>query len=167
MNFIEEDSALWKAVGAIVEDEGLKVYDLEHAPGGMLRVFVEGGSGSAGAEQDGVNSDDCSRILRRLLVFFAVEGPQLGVREEPQMEVSSPGINRRLRLPRHFAAACGERVKVSFVDSADGSKTKTLLGMLADVEEDCCQLLPIGAEAALSIPLEDIGKARVEFEFTV
>ena len=167
MSFVEEDSALWKAVAGIVEDEGLEIYDLEYSPGGKLRVFIEGQADLAEAGQGGVKSDDCSRILRRLLVFFSVEGPRLGLREEPQIEVSSPGVNRRLRLQRHFIAACGERVKMSFVDLADDRKTKTLLGTLSEVEEGKCQLLPVDAEMALSIPIENIGKARVEFDFTV
>jgi hypothetical protein len=45
-----------------------------------------------------------------------VDGTELGVGAEPGIEVSSPGLNRDLRLADHFSWSVGHLIKVVRVD---------------------------------------------------
>lgn len=99
--------------------ERLELDDLElsgRGRGRVLRVIVDG---------DDVDIDrlaDLSRGLSRVLD----EEPSL--QDSYQLEVSSPGLERKLRRPAHYSKALGREVVVKTV-STDG--TATLRGVLA------------------------------------
>lgn len=178
MSFVEESDPLWQEIESIVRDEGLYLYDFERLTGAQLRVAIaavpNGESHGvpqevAPAEDDaspakrGVTSGDCSRIVRRLMTFFKAEGHKWGVIEEPEIEVSSPGLARHLRLPLHFRGAVGEKVKVvCFRATAHGA---VLTGTLAacDGEQICIE--PVGVSEQVCVPLGEVKKAQVEFSF--
>lgn len=208
-SFVEPHELLWTEVVGIADAEGLSLYDLERGGGG-LRVFVEANKKAEDKSEDaaenitsdpdvacegqaGVTSGDCSRLCRRLMFFFSVEGARLGVGSEPSIEVSSPGINRRLRLPWHFRSALGKEVKVtglaetsntgvaSGAAALTGVQTNTSLqtitGRLAELrgedglrgEDDAnqCHSIVLATEKGGTIvfPFASIQKARVEFTF--
>ena len=189
MSFVEESDPLWQEIESIVRDEGLFLYDFERLTGAQLRVAIAAvpngephglPQAEATPTEDGavpvkrgVTSGDCSRIVRRLMTFFKAEGHKWGVIEEPEIEVSSPGLARHLRLPLHFRGAVGEKVKVvCFRATAHGA---VLTGTLAacDGEQICIEpnsSLGVGSsEAGVSeqvcVPLGEVKKAQVEFTF--
>lgn len=57
----------------------------------------------------GVSLDDCEKVSRLLSPIYDVTPPVLG---DYILEVSSPGLERKLSLPKHFKASIGELVKV-------------------------------------------------------
>lgn len=189
MSFVEESDPLWQEIESIVRDEGLYLYDFERLTGAQLRVAIAAvpngeshalpdasavpEAGAAGEEsatpvKRGVTSGDCSRIVRRLMTFFKAEGHKWGVIEEPEIEVSSPGLARHLRLPLHFRGAVGEKVKVvCFRATAHGA---VLTGTLAacDGEQICIEptgTLGSGSSEQICVPLGEVKKAQVEFTF--
>jgi ribosome maturation factor RimP len=81
------------------------------------------------------------------------------------LEVSSPGINRKLRLPDHFSGAVGERVKVKFRSGEAGS-TVVVNGVIREASLESIRLQPEGKEESVQIPLDQIKEARVDFKFT-
>lgn len=149
---------MWNLVSTVVEDEGFYLYDLDLPSGrkGRMLIFItdEGGRGS------GVNLDDCARISRRLSYKFDVE---LDIPGSYVLEVSSPGINRRLRRPEHFKSAVGERVRLV----VDGSfyKTGQLKGVITSCEEQTIHIKPERKENDLSVPLGVVREASVDFDF--
>ena len=83
-----------------------------------------------------------------------MHGPKLGVGSEPEIEVSSPGIERVLRLTKHFQTALGEKVKII-------SKSGFVSGILIGFENGRITLK--AGEKDVNFPLEEIKKAQVEY----
>ena len=154
MAFIEQNTKLWEKLSSIAEDEALRIYDLERYGDDSLRVFIQR------LDFENVSSDDCSKLCRRLMVYFEVEGPNLGFSVEPIIEVSSPGVNRHLRLVEHFNKAVGERVKVIKKEAAG-----SILGQIESADSKSINLIDEQTQQQVQLPLENIKKAHVEFVF--
>jgi ribosome maturation factor RimP len=107
-------------VQPIVDDLGLVLYDLEYA-GGTLRVVLEGRDGA-------VSLDDIALATRLVSRELDESDPVPG---RYTLEVTSPGLERALRLPRHYLAAVGATVSVKVREAVDGSRRFT--GVLASV----------------------------------
>lgn len=103
--------------GPVVEALGFELVDVEFVSAGRwtIRVYIdhlEGGSGP-------VSIEDCTRVSRRL--DDALEMNQT-VPHRFVLEVSSPGIERRLRTIDHFRRHVGERVFVQTHDLIEGRR---------------------------------------------
>ncbi|OCL84514.1 ribosome maturation factor RimP [Arcobacter porcinus] len=95
---------LEEQIKVIVENSGLKLYDivkLKENNKDIFRVVV--------SSKDGVNLDKCADISRLISPLLDVEDPIYG---KYFLEVSSPGIERKLRKTEHFIASVGELVRV-------------------------------------------------------
>src|SRR5574344_2584316 len=94
---------LEEQIKLIVENNGLKLYDIvttkEHDRN-IFRVIV--------TSKDGVNLDKCADISRLISPLLDIEAPMNG---KYNLEVSSPGIERKLKKKEHFIASIGELVK--------------------------------------------------------
>src|SRR4030065_625720 len=91
------------AAEAVAQDEMVELVDVEGSPGGppqAIRVFID--------REGGARLRDCETFSRRLAAILDVEDP---VRGPYILEVSTPGVNRRLKQPKHFAACRGRRVR--------------------------------------------------------
>ena len=105
-------------VGALVtrvaQEEMVEVYDLDvvrEGPRTVIRVFID--------REGGVRMADCQAFSRRLSAALDVDDPIPG---SYVLEVSSPGINRRLTKPAHFASVAGKRVRVALREFVEGSR---------------------------------------------
>ena len=104
--------------------------------------------------KEGISLDKCAEVSRILSPIFDVEPPLEG---EYTLEVSSPGIERKLLKPEHFTASIGEKVKIKLKDK------EKFIGILESFENN---LASIRAENELkSISLDSIEKARTYFEW--
>lgn len=100
--------------GEAARDLSLLLYDVEVAregPRTILRVFVD--------RDGGVALADIQTFSRRFGAILDVEDPVEG---PFVLEVSSPGVNRRLRRPEHFALALGKRVRVTLLAPREGRR---------------------------------------------
>jgi ribosome maturation factor RimP len=91
-------------IAKIVQANGAKLYDTEvvsEFDETIFRVYV--------TKESGINLDDCANISNDLSPFLDVHPPVGGAY---RLEVSSPGLERKLSKPEHFANAIGERVKL-------------------------------------------------------
>ena len=132
---------LEKAVGGL----GYELVDVELANHGrLMRIFID--------KVGGVNVDDCAAVSNHLVRLFAVENV-----EYDRLEVSSPGLDRRLKRSKDFERFAGERVQVKLRIPIDGRKR--LAGVLQNVREDGFQLDVDGE--LLTISFADIDKARL------
>ena len=133
-----------------LEDLGLSLYDVEYA-GGALRVLVSGPAGS------GPGIDELAGLTRTISRLLDDADPIQG---HYTLEVSSPGIERVLRTPAHFAGAIGSDVAVKTVPGTDGERRVT--GTLVAAGEDTVTVRQAdGTERAIA--LADIEKARTTF----
>jgi len=73
------------------------------------------------------------------------------------LEVTSPGTDRPLTLPRHWRRNRSRLVKVT---TSDG---ETVTGRVTDSDEDCATLDVEGNDRV--VRFEDVAKARIQIEF--
>lgn len=134
-------------IAALVESAGAKLYDTELTREGtrtVFQIFV--------TRDGGVDVEVCARISRLLSPLFDVKPPVGG---EYTLEVSSPGIERKLKTPEHFAGAVGENVKITLKDK------KRIKGKLVKADEN--GILIEGSET--NVPYEAVAKAHVVFSW--
>ena len=95
---------LEESIKLAVESLGAKLYDIstvkEHDKN-IFRVSV--------TAEGGVSLDKCAEISRMISPILDVNEPMNG---EYVLEVSSPGIERKLKKKEHFIASIGEKVRV-------------------------------------------------------
>src|SRR5262249_39803889 len=123
---------VWEIAEPVVIQEGLEVVDVEfrrESRGMVLRLYLDRSGGG------GVNLDDLARVSRQvgdlLDVHDAVPGTYM-------LEVSSPGINRRLRRPDHFRRYIGKKVRVRTATPHGGRRM--FVGVLEAVDAEGVQL---------------------------
>jgi ribosome maturation factor RimP len=145
------DSAVRELVADVVAAAGARVYDVELA-GGVLRVSVQR---DGGIDLDGLA--DLNRAISRVLdEADPIPGSYV-------LEVSSPGLERRLRSREHWEGAIGERVKVKRTREA-APTDRRVEGIVGSVNADTVTLhLDDGTE--VSLRLEQIESARTTFEW--
>lgn len=100
---------------------------------GLLRVYIY--------THAGVTVEDCTRISRRLSREIDHEEELLG---SLSIEVSSPGLDRKLQTRRDFEMAIGEVLKLKIEE--DGG-SRAVIGRLTEVGEDSLLLDPPPAES--------------------
>lgn len=76
------------------------------------------------------------------------------------LEVSSPGIDRPLRTPEHFARFAGDEVYVMTASPIEG-RSRFNARLCGFDEQACCVKLSLDGEE-VAIPLDDIKKAHVK-----
>ena len=94
-------------IAKIIEANGAFLYDTEvvtEFDETIFRIYV--------TKVGGVELDLCATISRELSPFLDVHPP---MSQQYRLEVSSPGIERKLTKPVHFKNAVGEKVKVKLV----------------------------------------------------
>ncbi|MCB0392456.1 MAG: ribosome maturation factor RimP [Bdellovibrionales bacterium] len=162
------DSA-WKKLEALADEvsqrESCRLYDMEFTSRKgqrILRVYID-------AIENGVSIDQCADVSKGLSLLLDVEDLVPGGHYE--LEVSSPGVERPLRLPWHFKKALGEKVKVKTSKEVSpmnrelkkNEKIKSLMGQLTEVADD--KIILNTGNDNWEIPYEIIHKANVVFEF--
>jgi len=127
---------------------GYELSDLELETGasGLLRLYID--------QADGITLEDCESVSRQVSALLDVEDPIQG---DYRLEVSSPGLNRRLAKAQHFERFAGERVKVKLKRLVEGRRNfKAKLIGYAEPNV----VLQEGKEKFL-IPLDEIDTARI------
>ena len=78
------------------------------------------------------------------------------------LEVSSPGLDRRLRKPAHFAAALGRDVAVKLAAPRDG---RTNFRGVLEAADATSVTLDLADGGSATLPLAAIAKAHVVYNF--
>ncbi|GIU87314.1 MAG: ribosome maturation factor [Acidimicrobiia bacterium] len=146
------EAAVVRAVAPAVAAHGCCVYDVEVTGAGRsrtVRVFVD--------RDGGVDLDTVTAVTQgvsdALDACAALGGPYL-------LEVSSPGLERRLRRPEHYRAAIGETVSVTFHTDAGPRRVRGVL-VAADDERAVVEADGDRTEVAYAA----VTKARTVFEW--
>lgn len=99
----------------VAQSSGLSVWDIELKGSGAnrtLRIFID--------KPDGVTHEDCSAYSREVSTIFDVEDAVPGAAYV--LEVSSPGLDRKLFKPEHFARFTGSLIKFSTRELVNGNR---------------------------------------------
>jgi ribosome maturation factor RimP len=174
-----EGTSLWSTIEGIAQEEGVELFDLElpvdTRRGGTLRVFITRPASASqiaversepevegsDVQRSGISFGDCVRVSKRIL---DLDEQQEVIPGNCNLEVSSPGINRKLRLPAHFGGAVGERVRVKFRSTETGA-TVVVTGIVREVSSSTVQVTGEGKSETVSILFSEIKEARVDFNF--
>ena len=140
---------LIEMITPVVENAGAKLYDTEIAQEHgetIYRISI--------TKEGGVDVDTCASISRQLSPLLDVHPPVGG---EYRLEVSSPGIERRLRTPAHYESAVGESVKLTLKNGF------VLKGKLLAFDGENVTI-EVKGEAEVH-PLAEVSKGRTRFEW--
>jgi len=140
-------------VRPVVESAGLELWEVtfrKEAGRTVLRVTVD--------RDGGIDVDTISEMSERLSRRLDLEDFGRG---RYQLEVSSPGLERPLRQPRHFQRSLGEQVKVKTVEPVAGSKIH--VGALVSADAEAIVIATDGGE--LRVPYPNVASARTVFEW--
>ena len=87
-----------------IQGTGVELYDivtLKENDNQILRIYI--------TQNGGITLDKCTEITKLISPILDIRDPIHG---EYLLEVSSPGIERKLKKPKHFKASIGELVKI-------------------------------------------------------
>ena len=133
---------------------GYEVVDVEFAAGGLLRITIENVD-----HAQPITLDDCERVSEQLSHLFLIEDV-----DYDRLEISSPGLDRRLRRPQDFARFTGDEVKLWLRMPQDGRRT--FEGVLMSAEPALARVRELlGPDAALPEVVQAGGAAPAESDW--
>ena len=146
-------------VSDIAGGMGYELIDLELGESGLVRIFID----IMDNTRD-VCVKDCELLTRQLLYQLPVENLAF-----ERLEVSSPGIDRKLTKASHFERFMGSRIKISLKESIDnknnfeGILRKNEASGDGDVLETgyALELLGIESNFTLSFSIRELSSARL------
>ena len=142
-------------VERIGESEGMEIVDVQLLGGGkarVLRIFID--------KPEGVSHADCELMSQR--VGTVLDEEDLVPGEGYTLEVSSPGIERKLSKPRDFERFVGQTAKFLLREPVDNQRRweGTLTGF-----SNGAVSLEVSAGKLVRIPLEQVEKANLKFRW--
>jgi ribosome maturation factor RimP len=154
---------VWALAEPLAQRDGLEIVDTEfrrEGRGVVLRIYLDraGGSGDEPGQGNGVTLDELTRFSRQLGDVLEVHQAVPG---SYTLETSSPGINRRLRVPGQFTRYIGKRVRVRTHEPIDGRRQ--FVGILRAVDPDTIVMSELPGEQRLAF--REIAQANYEHDF--
>ncbi len=141
----------WQVIETDLASLGYEVVEIELSKQGssaLLRVFIDKSPG-------GITLDDCTRASHLLNILLDdanfIEGRYV-------LEVSSPGINRPVRKPKHFERYAGENIRIVMHTPIEGRGK--IRGKLLGLDTDMVRVDISGEE--MGVHLDNIKKARLD-----
>jgi ribosome maturation factor RimP len=144
--------ALETLVDTALKAVGYHLADLELSNHGrMLRVFIEK-SVEGSDPQGGVSLGDCEAASRQIQRVLEVEGV-----DYERLEVSSPGLDRKLKSAADFARFAGQRADVQLRALVNGRRH--VVGAVIRVDGDSVEMDADGS--AFRFDLANLKRARL------
>ena len=134
----------------IIKELGCELYDTEsvsengHA---IYRVYI--------TKSGGVSLDECQKVSQMLSPIYDVMPPISG--DKWFLEVSSPGLERKLAKIEHFKLSLGEKAKITLNDKS------VITGEIKAVDNEIITILADEGEQKISF--NDIKKACTFIEW--
>ena len=146
------ENEIYQAFNSYLNQENLELYDLNlvFTPNlQKVEVYVY-----SIEEVDIALTSRLNTQLQRILSDFEIE------KGSYEMIVSSPGIERKLKSPRHFELALGELVKVKLYRPINNEYS--FEGVISNISANSI-VLSIDNED-LNVEIENIKNAKIEFK---
>ena len=142
-----------QAAERVARSEGIEVVDVEWKVGRQrfLRVYID--------KPEGISHRDCELVSQQLSAILDVEDLVPGPRYI--LEISSPGLDRKLIRPADFERFVGRLARISTLEPVENAKF--FEGRLAGYADGMVQIEVKGRVIAL--PLGGIRKANLVVEF--
>lgn len=143
------ETELTELLEPTVERLGYELADVEArlgGKGGLVRLTID--------KPDGIDLDDCEKVSLAVSALLDVEDPVPG---NYNLEVSSPGLDRKLTKAAHFERFEGETVKVQMRFPIEGRRR--FRGTLVSTDDENIVVEVDGQSH--SLPLATIDTARL------
>lgn len=143
---------LTEPISKICEENGAYLYDMEMVKEGknqVLRIYID--------TNDGIKIDECEAISR--LISQKLDELDV-INTAYNLEVSSPGVERKLRTPYHYDLAKGKKIEISLYSPIDGEKD--FVGTLESHDDDSVSIIVNGEEKV--IEKEKISNSKIHFD---
>ena len=155
----------------VADPEGIEIVDVQLLGAGrgrLLRIFIdrfEGSPrpGSGGASDDrplGVSHADCEFISHQVGTILDIEDVIPG--DSYTLEVSSPGLERKLSKAKDFERFVGQKAKVVLREPVENQRRWE--GKLAGISQGIVALEP-AAGRIIHFALDQVQKANLKFDW--
>jgi len=139
----------------VTESEGMELVEVEVKGGGrgarLVRVYID--------KPEGISHADCELVSHQVGTILDVEDVVPG---HYTLEVSSPGLERKLRKPGDYERFQGKKAKVTLRDPIEGRRhwEGTLAGLQAG-----SVALEVDTGKTIRFPFAQVEKANLKFEW--
>ena len=138
----------------IINDLGYMIWDVVYKKEGTdwyLYVTLD--------KEGGINIEDCEKVHRTIDPVLDKADP---IDDSYFLTVSSPGVERELRTPEHYAACVGQEIMVKLYNKKDYG-SKSLRGILKSYDKTTLTLTAENGD--ISVNCSDIAKTNIVAEF--
>lgn len=135
---------------------GIEIVEVELKGSGrhqLLRIYID--------KPEGVTHGDCEFISREVGAVLDAEDPIAGAYD---LEVSSPGVERKLSRWQDWQRFAGKKVKVVLKQPLQTPALKHFDGMIAGAE-DHKVTVELSGGARVTFPYEQVDRANLKFEW--
>lgn len=136
-----------------IEELGYNLYDVEYAKEGknyFLRIFID--------KTEGINLEDCEKVNNGIMNLLDEADY---IKEQYFLEVSSPGIERRLRRDKHLDDTVGELVEINLFKAIN--EKKNLEGILKNYDNENISI--ISGNNEITIERKDISLIKKKYNW--
>ena len=149
------EKELEKIVEPVVNNLGYSLYDIEYVKEGkewFLRLYID--------NEKGIDLDDCEKVSNAVSDELDKVDP---IESAYSLEVSSCGLERRLRERKHYEAAVQKRVEIGLFKAVE--KSKKIIGELECVNDDSIIVLDEEKNKKKEINFDNISNAKILFNW--
>jgi ribosome maturation factor RimP len=139
----------------VADSEGMELVEVEVKGGGgcrLVRISID--------RPEGVTHGDCETVSQQVGTILDVEDVVPGGRYT--LEVSSPGVERKLLKPQDYQRFLGKKVKITLREPLEGRRNWE--GTLARFEDGVIAL-DAGQGKSIRFALGQVRKANLKFEW--
>src|ERR1700684_3349653 len=148
----------------VADSEGIEIVDVQLLGAGrgrLLRIFIDRPAGDASTDPaQGVSHADCEFISRQVGTILDIEDVIPG--DSYTLEVSSPGMERKLSKAKDFERFVGQKAKVVLREPVENQRRWE--GRLAGISQGVVALEP-AAGRVIHFPLDQVQKANLKFDW--
>lgn len=140
--------------GRVAASEGVELVEVElhgRGPGAVLRIFLD--------KPGGISIEDCQTVSRQVGTLLDIEGVMTA---RYTLEVSSPGLDRKLIKPSDYDRFAGRKVKLLLRNSE--GRRRSLQGLLIGWDDGKVRIEDESG-ATLAVAFDEIEKANLVPEF--
>ncbi len=141
MAYSKIEQAVWEMAEPIAKENGCYLYDVEYL------------------KEGGISLDECELVSRALSEVLDEKDP---IDRNYYLEVSSPGVERKLKTPEQFQRYLGETVDVGLYKAVKGAKLLT--GTLTAYDGETVTLEVAGE--SVEIPQKETTVVHLHFDFS-
>ena len=137
-----------------IENLGYELYDVEYVKEGpeyYLRIYID--------KESGIDLNDCEKVSNEINEILDKADY---IKEQYYLEVSSPGIERKLRKDKHLKDNIGNEVQIKLFKPFEGKKQYK--GILKDFDETKIEIVSQNEEQ-IEIDRKNISQIKTVYNW--